>query len=672
MALALYDRVQQTGTANTTVSFTLSGSVTGFQSFAIVGNGNTTYYSATDASGNWETGLGTYSTTGPTLTRTTIYQSSNSNAAVTFSGTVNVFVTYPSGKSVNLDASGNASSLGTPASFVGTNITGTASGLSIGGNAATATSSTTQSKSSVSTSIATTAFAKNLHVAPTTAGTLDWNSSTNTYPGVGDTLLLGSATNGPGGGSYYFPFNFEYSSNDGSGNVTQLGVPYGNSASTLWMRGRYSGSWSSWVQFLTSSNYNSYSPTLTGTGASGTWGINVTGNAATATTASNSTNLGGYPPNQTTGAYNIVQRDGNGYIQNNYFYTSGGGSERNSSGLAYVAGFNSSDYYIRSYNAAAVAAMISGQTFNTGGTAQVANSVNQYPNRTDSAWYQAVWSNAAGGDKNIYSAANVGIYSGSYGYIGFGTGGSTWYIGGDPSWGLGSNTGLILAGNLAVPTMYDSNNTGYFCDPTGRSNLYQSTFGGGLQFSGAFCLNGSGANLDNSTGMRLTESYGAVWNGSNSATWHHQMVNGSYLCGFYANGGNYGNGNYFGTGNVIAYYSDERLKTKVKTIDSAIEKVLSLEGFIYVENELARSVGYTNEKEQAGLSAQKVQKVLPQAVSLAPFDMQGVPETGEIISKSGENYLTVDYSRLVPLLIEAIKEQQTQIDELKAQVLKGK
>lgn len=95
MALVLADRVQQTGTANTTVSFTLTGSVTGFQSFAVVGNGNTTYYSATDGSGNWEVGIGTYSTTGPTLARTTIYSSSNSGSAVTFSGTVNVFVTYP-------------------------------------------------------------------------------------------------------------------------------------------------------------------------------------------------------------------------------------------------------------------------------------------------------------------------------------------------------------------------------------------------------------------------------------------------------------------------------------------------------------------------------------------------------------------------------------------------
>jgi hypothetical protein len=107
MALVLADRVQQTGTANTTVSFTLSGSVTGFQSFSVVGDTNTTYYSATDASGNWEVGIGTYSTTGPTLTRTTIISSSNSNSAVTFSGTVSVILTYPSGKSVNQDASGN-------------------------------------------------------------------------------------------------------------------------------------------------------------------------------------------------------------------------------------------------------------------------------------------------------------------------------------------------------------------------------------------------------------------------------------------------------------------------------------------------------------------------------------------------------------------------------------
>ena len=106
MALVLADRVQQTGTANTTVSFSLTGAVTGFQSFTVIGNGNTTYYSSTDASGNWEVGIGTYAT-GGTLTRTTVLASSNSGSGVTFSGTVNVFVTYPSERSVNLDQSTN-------------------------------------------------------------------------------------------------------------------------------------------------------------------------------------------------------------------------------------------------------------------------------------------------------------------------------------------------------------------------------------------------------------------------------------------------------------------------------------------------------------------------------------------------------------------------------------
>lgn len=137
MALALNDRVQQTGVANTTVSFTLTGSVTGFQSFAVVGNGNTTYYSAFDATGNWEVGIGSYSTTGPTLTRTTILASSNTGSAVTFSGTVNVFVTYPAEKSVNLDGSGNVSALGTITSGTWQ---GTTVGVAYGGTGVTASS----------------------------------------------------------------------------------------------------------------------------------------------------------------------------------------------------------------------------------------------------------------------------------------------------------------------------------------------------------------------------------------------------------------------------------------------------------------------------------------------------------------------------------------------------
>jgi hypothetical protein len=97
MALVLADRVQETTTTTGTGTVTLAGAVTGFQSFAVVGNGNTTYYTIAHSTlAEWEVGIGTYTSSGTTLSRTTILASSNSGSAVNFSaGTKNVFVTYP-------------------------------------------------------------------------------------------------------------------------------------------------------------------------------------------------------------------------------------------------------------------------------------------------------------------------------------------------------------------------------------------------------------------------------------------------------------------------------------------------------------------------------------------------------------------------------------------------
>jgi hypothetical protein len=102
MALVIIDRAKETTTTTGTGSVTLLGAVTGFQSLAGVGNTNTTYYCIADQTGaNWEVGLGTYSTTGPTLARTTVIASSNAGAAVTFTaGTKDVFVTYPAENAV--------------------------------------------------------------------------------------------------------------------------------------------------------------------------------------------------------------------------------------------------------------------------------------------------------------------------------------------------------------------------------------------------------------------------------------------------------------------------------------------------------------------------------------------------------------------------------------------
>ena len=101
MAFVVADRVQETTTTTGTGTVTLAGAVTGFQSFSAIGNGNSTFYTIADQSGsNWEVGIGTYTSSGTTLSRTTVLSSSNSGSLVNFgAGTKNVFVTYPAGRS---------------------------------------------------------------------------------------------------------------------------------------------------------------------------------------------------------------------------------------------------------------------------------------------------------------------------------------------------------------------------------------------------------------------------------------------------------------------------------------------------------------------------------------------------------------------------------------------
>ena len=105
MALVLADRVKETTTTTGTGTVTLLGASTGYQSFAAVGNANTTYYTIAGQSGSeWEVGIGTYTASGTTLSRDTILASSNGGTAVTLSaGTKDVFVTYPAGRSIYAD-----------------------------------------------------------------------------------------------------------------------------------------------------------------------------------------------------------------------------------------------------------------------------------------------------------------------------------------------------------------------------------------------------------------------------------------------------------------------------------------------------------------------------------------------------------------------------------------
>ena len=112
---------------------------------------------------------------------------------------------------------------------------------------------------------------------------------------------------------------------------------------------------------------------------------------------------------------------------------------------------------------------------------------------------------------------------------------------------------------------------------------------------------------------------------------------------------------------IVAYSSDRRLKTNIQPLVSSLVKVQSLNGFTYHWNDLAHKLaGFNTESRLVGVYAQEVQRILPEAVKLAPFDNDGTDR-----SISGENYLTVQYEKLVPLLIEAIKELKAEVDELK-------
>lgn len=197
-------------------------------------------------------------------------------------------------------------------------------------------------------------------------------------------------------------------------------------------------------------------------------------------------------------------------------------------------------------------------------------------------------------------------------------------------------------GSMRAPVFYDSNNTGYYVDGAGDTVLnyvyaynwfrsynstgwYNQTYGGGI-----YMEDGTWVRVYNSKAFYVANEIAA-------------------------------------TGNITAYYSDERLKTRVGNINDALDRVLRLDGFYYTENETARELGYNSDRQQVGVSAQQIQEVLPEAVYMAPVDI-AVDEDGNKYSKTGENYLTVDYSRLVPLLIEAIKEQQLTITEQSAKI----
>jgi hypothetical protein len=192
MALILKDRVKETTTTTSTGPVTLLGAADGYQSFAAIGDGNTTYYVITAQIGTeWEVGIGIYTSSGTTLSRDTVLSSSNGGSLVNFSaGTKDVFVTQPSGKAVYTDASniintsGNATTTVTFTQVNATNL-----------NATTITATTVNATTGNFTNITGNAVAlTDINASNITSGTISNARTTGDTANSANTIVLRDAS----------------------------------------------------------------------------------------------------------------------------------------------------------------------------------------------------------------------------------------------------------------------------------------------------------------------------------------------------------------------------------------------------------------------------------------------------------------------------------------------
>lgn len=500
----------------------------------------------------------------------------------------------------------------------------------------------------------------------------------------------------------------------------------------------YNGDTPTWKgnTILHAGNYNSYTPTLTGGGASGTWGINITGNASKldplsgdssyklAYTADGArTNAGEwgravmyYVPNGQTYGIRVDRADNAdtvGGFNANAFYRNigfeGGGSNADT-----LAESRSAFTYANNapYSGPILYVGASGYGLQLNATYQSGNDIAFRTRNGDAGtfnpWRTIVHSgNIASqfvtglnssnsisqrGSNGSWNADFQATPAGSLSYGGDlgantvnGPGGSWWmqqnfrhtnsssFWGVQVAWGWEDNQSKLATRNISggiyggwVYYMNNSNST-YAYNMNQYVRTSDSPTFANLYLNSTLSLPGT-INFTNGGGPTyILEGYGIrLYGGGIQPV---QAANCSLLVGTVAAGGNYGSGNIYATGDVTAYYSDGRLKHNLNRIDNALSKVLSLNGYTYQHNILGQKLlGENPNKIHSGLIAQEVQKVLSEVVTIAPFDLNGFDDNGNGISKSGENYLTIKYERLVPLLIEAIKEQQIQIEELKKSI----
>ena len=668
MALILGDRVKETTTVIGTGTATLLGATTGFQSFSVVGNGNTTYYCIADQGGpNWEVGIGTYTSAGTTLARTTVLASSNAGGLVSFtSGVKDIFVTYPSEKGVWLDASNNAIGLGTPAAFVGTNITGTASGLTAGNVTTNANLSGAVSSIGNSTSLGSFTSAQLALAISDETGTGKAVFATNptlTSPTYAGTLTGSTDILNIGSGQLY---------KDASGNVgigtsspaSKLDIGSGNlnfSGTAQRITGDFTNStFANRVAFQTSvaNSGTTISAIPNGTAASSNFIAHSTNDLANASTCLVGTN----------GVEVFLQSSlrGTGTYLPMTFYTSG--SEK-------VRIDTSGNVGIGTTNPLALLD-INGSTGWVGGTTgNVANI--KGANATTSQ----------GGNLRVLSSSTIGIDLGGSLALG-GQYTSGFYLDFAQIAGRKENaTDGSATGYLAFATRGTGNTTERMrIDSSGNVGIgvtpSASTTFPALEIGGGNCIFGSANSF-------VDYTYNAYYNGAyryktTGYASYYEQASGSHRW-FNAPAGTAGNAIGFtqpmtldSSGNLLVgttigsykitcngqpgangytawtNYSDQRLKENITDFKGGLKEVLNLSPKSFNYNKLSGYDEDTRARTVSGFIAQELELVCPEMVG-----------TTEI---NGVEYLDTNTSNLNLLLIKAIQELKAIIDTQQEQI----
>jgi hypothetical protein len=204
----------------------------------------------------------------------------------------------------------------------------------------------------------------------------------------------------------------------------------------------------------------------------------------------------------------------------------------------------------------------------------------------------------------------------------------------------------------------------FYVYPNNASRLYQMTFTGRVRFEGQD-QSGDGTNdaqlyFTPGGGLTIASIATSMETGFIGSGYPWNRQTGALFTG---------DKRLFVWQDVVQYYSDERLKDKVATLDGALSAVVSWTPFKYRDSDLAKKHNLYNDKVQVGLSAQEVQRSFPELVELAPFDTEhdnSDPMNPRRYSKSGEEYLTLNYHRLVPVLVQAIKELEARVAQLES------